>query len=78
MRLSQLLSGGGLESRASTGLSQFASPGSLKVSVSEPPPRRYYKLFMNKSIFVKIWFDRLALLALLDRYGRISYFCAII
>lgn len=64
MRLSQLLSGG-LESRTSTGLSQFASPGSLKIS--EPPPKRYYKLFLSESFFVKIWLDRLALLALLDR-----------
>ena len=64
MRLSQLLSGG-LESRTSTGLSHFASPGSLKTS--EPPPRRYYKLFLNESFFIKIWLDRLALLALLDR-----------
>ena len=69
MRLSQLLSRG-LDSRASTGLSQFASPGSLKVSVSEPPPRRYYKLFINETFFFKIWLDRLALLALLDRYDK--------
>eukprot|EP00112_Aurelia_sp_Birch-Aquarium-sp1_P002145 Seg1232.15 transcript_id=Seg1232.15/GoldUCD/mRNA.D3Y31 product="Pecanex-like protein 3" protein_id=Seg1232.15/GoldUCD/D3Y31 len=67
MRLSQLLSGG-LESRTSTGLSQFASPGSMKASVSGAPPRRYYKLLISKSSFIKIWFDRLALLALLDRY----------
>ena len=67
MRLSQLLSGG-LESRTSTGLSQFASPGSMKASVSGAHPRRYYKLLISKSSFIKIWFDRLALLALFDRY----------
>eukprot|EP00794_Sanderia_malayensis_P020280 gene20280-22266_t len=65
MRLSQLFPGG-LESRTSTDpLSQLASPGSFKVS--EPPPRRFYKLHLNENFFIKVWFDRLALLALLDR-----------
>eukprot|EP00795_Rhopilema_esculentum_P002882 gene2882-1119_t len=63
VRLSHLLSGG-VEPRP---WAQFASPGSMKVSASELPPRRYYKLHVYSSFFVKIWFDRLALLALLDR-----------
>ncbi len=67
MRLSELLSGG-MESVTSIDpLSQLASPGSFKVSVSDPPPRRFYKLHLHKDFFIKVWFDRLALLALLDR-----------
>ena len=66
MRLSQLLSGN-VPSRSSTGHSQFPSPGALNIQVTEPVPRRYYKLPVFGSYFVKVWFDRLALLALLDR-----------
>lgn len=43
--------------------------GTSIVKVEEPAPKKYYMLPIVRSYAVKVSFDRLKLLALLDRYG---------